>query len=336
LRPGNHRAIARERSRADRGNQSSVDVPEPPKIVLEQPAACADAARADEAFRAALAPSNAPGPDWVVRLRLVREGHELHATGEVLDRAGAPVAHRSIDRQVTSKAECAGLARAIGVWASLVLDAEVQRAQDDAPIPPPAPAPIQVGWPAPAPPPEKLPEAQLFLAHAAENRDVEIGAASLIMTGTGSGMIAGGSVFVVSEVGAGWFLRPSLAMGRTVTQVLPGSNAFATLGDGRFDACKRLPGNYLEERGLQLDLCAGPELGFLVVDPHVAGTASQTLPLLAFGPSIDFRGELGSAFSVLVRGVLDLNVLPASTSDGSVSEAIVIARAEVGLSLRLR
>jgi hypothetical protein len=314
-----------------------VDAPEPPKIVLEQPAACGDAARAEEALRAALAPSNAPGPAWVVKLHIAREGSQLRATGEVIDRAGAPVAHRAIDRQATGAAECTALARAIGVWASLVLDAEVQRAQDEAPVPPPPAPPAQAGWPEPAPPPERpSPESQFFLAHPAETRHVEIGAASLIMTGTGNGLIAGGSLFEVSEVGAGWFLRPSLGAGRTVTQVVPGSNVFATLGDGRFDACKRIPGNYLEQRGLQLDICAGPEVGFLFVDPRTAGAASQTLPLLALGPSIDFRGELGSAFSVLVRGVLDVNFLPESTPDGTVSEALFLARAEVGVSLRLR
>jgi hypothetical protein len=267
-------------------------------------------------------------------MRVTRDTRELHATGEIVDAAGAPVAHREIDRQGT---ECAGLGRAIGVWASLVLDAEVQRAQDEAPVPrPPAPAP-DPGWPAPAPPPEKpSPESQLFLAHPAEERDVELGAASLVMTGTGAGMIAGGTLFGVSEVGAGWFLRPSLIAGRTVTEVSSGSGVYATLGAGRFDACKRIPGNYLESRGLQLDICAGPEVGFLTVAGASGGSPSQTLPLLALGPSIDFRGELGNALSVLVRGVADLNVLPESTSDGLVTEAILVARAEVGLSWRLR
>jgi hypothetical protein len=186
-------------------------------------------------------------------------------------------------------------------------------------------------------PPEKpSPESQLFLAHAKEERDVEIGAASLIMTGTGNSLVAGGSIFEVSEVGAGWFLRPSLAMGRTVNELVPGSDGFATLGAGRFDACKRIPGNYLERRGLQVDLCAGPEVGFLNVGGPQPGSSSQTLPLLAFGPSIDFRGELGNALSVLVRGVADLNVLPESTSDGLASEGLFVARAEVGLSWRLR
>jgi hypothetical protein len=310
-----------------------VDALEPPQIVLEAPAPCADAAHVDEALRAALAPSTAPGHAWSVKVKITREKGGLHATGEITDGSGAPVARRSIDRQGV---ECAGLGRALGVWASLVLDAEVQRAQEEAPVPPPPPATEAPTWPAPAPPPEKpSPESQLFLAHPAPERDIEIGAASLVMTGTGSSLIAGGTLFEISEVGAGWFLRPSIALGRSLTELAGGNDGFATLGSGRFDACKRIPGNYLERRGLQLDICAGPEVGFVNIE-RVSGASSQTLPLLAIGPSIDFRGELGNALSVVVRGVANLNALPESTSDGLVTEAILSARAEVGLSWRLR
>ncbi len=311
-----------------------MDAAEPPKIVFEQPAACTDVAKAEEALRGALAPSTAPAKGWTVRVRVTRDHGSLHATGEISDAAGAPVATRALDK---TGAECAGLGRALGVWASLVLDSEVQRAIEEAPVPKPPPEPAEAAWPAPTPPPEKPPpESQLFLAHSAEERDVEIGAAAALMTGTGSGVLAGATLFEVSEVGAGWYLRPSLAAVRSVTELATGSEGYATLGAGRFDACKRIPGNYLEQRGLQLDVCAGPEVGFVSVAGSGASSASQTLPLLGLGPSIDFRGELGNALSVLVRGVADLNVLPESTADGRVSEAVLLARAEVGLSWRLR
>jgi hypothetical protein len=311
-----------------------MDVPEPPQIVFEQPAPCADAARTEEALRRVLAPSSAPGPGWHVRVRIARDKGSLHATGEIVDRSGAPVATRAIDK---AGSDCAGLGRAMGVWASLVLDAEVQRAQEQAPIPPPPPPSPQTAWPSPAPPPEKpSPESELFLAHPAEERDVEIGLGSLAMTGTGTGLLVGGTLFEVSEVGAGWYLRPSLGVARTLTELFPGADGYGSLGMARFDACKRIPGNYLERRGLQLDLCAGPELGFLEVSGSGSFTASQTLPLLALGPSIDFRGELGNALSVLVRGVADLNLLSATTADGRISEDRLVARAEVGLSWRLR
>ncbi len=316
----------------DQGNLP-LDVPEPPKIVFEQPAQanCSDAARAEEAFRAALAPSTAPGPAWIVTMRVSRDAGELHASGEITDRAGAPVAHRTIDRRGS---ECAGLARAIGVWASLVLDAEVQRALEQAPVPaPPPPPPPQAGWPEPAPAPEKpSPESQLFLAHPKEERNVEVGVSSLAMGGTSNGMIAGGSLFEVSEVGAAWI---PATLDRDGQPRSPQTAGAVTLGAGRFDACKRIPGNYLDQRGLQLDLCAGPEIGFLYVSSLTSGAPAQTLPFVGIGPSIDFRGELGSALSVVVRGVADL-VLPETTTDGAISESPLVARAEVGLSWRLR
>ncbi len=317
-----------------------MDAHEPPQIVFEQPSPCGDEARAEEAFRAALAPSVAPTGEWTVTMRVTRDKNgTLHAIGEITDDADAPVAHRTIERRGV---ECASLARAVGVWASLVLDEEVQRAIEQAPVPappPPAPPPVVKGWPEPAPPPEKpAPDAQLFLAHPEkEDRDVEIGISSWVMGGTSTGMIAGGSLFVVSEAGGGWFLRPSLEVGGTISP----PTATGTLGAGRFDACKRIPGNYLDQRGLQLDICAGPELGFLYVTDMTSGAAAQTLPLLGIGPRIDFRGELGSALSVVVRGVADLT-LPVSTSDGTATarpalyESHVMARAVVGLSWRLR
>jgi hypothetical protein len=270
-----------------------------------------------------------------MRVERGRRDAELRATGEITDRVGAAVAHRTIERP---GGECAGLARAIGVWASLVLDEEVQRAVESAPVPPPArepPPPPEPGWPEPALPPDRPPpESQLFLAHAKGERDLEVGATSLLMAATTGGVFAGGAVFAVVEVGAGWFLRPSLEMGRTVTSI-SASGAFATLGASRFDACKRIPGNYLEQRGMQLDLCAGPELGFVEVDATGPGAPPGTLLLAAFGPSIDFRGELGSALSVLIRGVAEVSV-PETTANGQVSETPYIARAEVGLSWRFR
>jgi hypothetical protein len=253
----------------------------------------------------------------------------LRAEGEITDATGAPVAHRSVER---SEPECVGLARAIGVWASLVLDAEVERAKA-APTPPPPP-PVSEGWPAPAPPPEKpSPETELFLAHAPGERQIEIGAASFVMSGTGTGLLAGGSLFVVDEVAAGWFLRPALLAGGTVFQILPEDQAEATFGAVRFDACKRIPGNYLERRGIQVDLCAGPEAGVLNLQ---GGPAPATLPYLAAGPSVALRGELASDLSVMVGGAAELNILGQTADGGTVNPSLWIARVELGVSWRLR
>jgi hypothetical protein len=317
-----------------------LDVPEPPQIVLEQPAPCTDGAGAEAALRRALDPSKAPAAAWRVDVRLSREKGVLRATGEITDASGAPVAHRAMEGR-----ECAGLTKAIGVWASLVLDAEVERAKAAAPPPPPpapSPSPELFPLPAPAEPEKPSPEAELFLAHPESERQLEVGLTSYAMAGTGTGMLAGGSIFTVSEVGNGWFLRPALAIGRTFVEIVPTTHAFATLAAVRFDACKRLPGNYLDKRGIQLDLCGGADAGFVVID---AQTASQTvatsapgatIPLLGIGPSIDLRGELGNELSVLVRGVVEWNVFSASADGATVTPDLLIGRAEVGLSWRLR
>jgi len=314
-----------------------LDVPEPPQIVLEQPSPCAKSA--EDSLRRALDPTKAPGPAWTVTVRVTADPAPrgvLHATGEITDATGAPVAHRSIDGH-----ECEGLSRAIGVWASLVLDAEVERAKN---APPPVPLITQPAaelWPAPAQPEKPSPEAALFLAHSAEQRQLEVGLASYVMTGTGTGMIAGGSLFAVSEAGNGWFLRPALALGWTFAEVVPATHAYATLGAGRFDGCKRIPGNYLERSGIQLDLCGGADVGFLHVDAQSASggarpEAATTMGLFALGPSIDLRGELGSELSVLVRGVAEWNVLRSPAANATVNPALLIGRTEVGLTWRLR
>ena len=246
-------------------------------------------------------------------MHLSREKGALHATGEITDATGAPVAHRAMDGR-----ECAGLTRAMGVWASLVLDAEVERAKEVPPPPPPLPSPDLFPRPPPQEPEKPSPEASLFLAHSEDERQLEVGMASYLMAGTGTGMLIGGTLFSVSEVGNGWFLRPALSLGRTFVEIVPTTHAFATLGAARFDACKRLPGNYLDKRGIQLDLCGGADVGFLHIDEQdksmtvPTSEPGVTLPLFAIGPSVDLRGELGNELSVLVRGVVEWNVVRGS------------------------
>jgi len=192
---------------------------EPPRIVVEQPAPCLDAGRAEDALKRALTPSRAPNGKWTVTLRVEKApGSTLRGEGEITDQAGTIVAQRTID---TGSTECTSLARAVGVWASLVLDDEVQRAVATSAASPPKPQP-------PAPPPaanvvgwhgatqradrSSNPDAELFLSHSEEQRTFEIGIATHLLAGTGVGAIAGASVFTVSEVGDGWFLRPSLGI----------------------------------------------------------------------------------------------------------------------------
>jgi hypothetical protein len=104
----------------------TVDAAEPPRIVFENPAQCRESDRAEELLRRALT-AKAPGPGWSVAMRVDRSAPKgLRAEGEITDGDGVSVGRRIITGPT---ADCGGLARAVGVWASLVLDAELRRSR---------------------------------------------------------------------------------------------------------------------------------------------------------------------------------------------------------------
>ncbi|HEY2510731.1 MAG TPA: hypothetical protein VGI39_07740, partial [Polyangiaceae bacterium] len=178
-------------------------------------------------------------------------------------------------------------------------------------------------------------EAELFLAHPPDERDFEIGAASYAMSVSKPGMMAGGSLFLVTEGSNAWFFRPAISFGRAVTPLTSGGGAYPFNLAARLDGCKRIPGNYLERRGIQLDICFGGEVGV----QHVDGDGSvheNDVPLAALGPSLDLRGELASDLSVLVRGVAEVNFLSPVNDYSDTGVGWLFARAEVGVSWRFR
>ncbi len=332
-----------------------MPVYEPPQIVFEAPAVCTDRDKAEEQLRRALVPSVGPKAGWTVTLRVEKRDGALEAAGEITDENGAPVGHRELRASLAGRRgvrDCAPLARAMGVWASLVLDAQVERAKAaeaaeardrDSKNPQVAVAAL---WPAPVvnePPP---PEAALFLAHQSpDKRSIEIGASGFLMDGAGTGALAGPAIFAVIEVGNAVYLRPTLAIGRTV-QPLPASDAvFGTWGAGRLDTCKRLAGMYLDRRGLQLDGCAGGEIGFVSFNDNAlassssSSSSSHALPFMAVGPSIGLRGELASDFAVELRGIAGLNILRGTFVDSTgqtARPALFVGRAELGITWRIR
>lgn len=312
-----------------------MDQPEPPKIVLEQPAPCQDGRAAEEILTRTLAPSLAPGAAWTVSTRVRKERGGLVAEGEITDSVGAAVAHRAIRKQTN---ECSGLLRAVGVWASLVLDEEVRRANEPSVPPPPAPTPVAAAWPPPQPPPPPVPEQALFLKNPKGHRSFEVGVGTSYqygLLGDGRPAIAGGHVFSVFEVDSGWYLRPSIAAGRSLRDAAASSELNATWGAARFDTCRRMPGNYTERRGLQMDVCGGVEGGLLAFDSGGHGK-----PLVAPGASLALRGDLSSDFSAEVRGLVGVNLLRDTlyeTPDGvKLQPLLVYARLELAISWRVR
>ena len=332
-----------------------MDSAEPPRIVVEATPLCGDRARAEAVLRRSLASAAAPGHSWVVTMAVEAGGvPALRAAGEIRDGSGARVAHRVVS---DAAGDCSALARAVGVWASLVLDAELQRSRSGAPPPgerhgegeshpPPLPAPdvqpVEPVWPPPAPTERRLPEADWYLHHD-EAASREIGLGTFLMTGTGAEAIAGITPFAVLEVGHGIFLRPAIMVGESIAVVVShSSDARSTWAAGRLDACLRLPGLYASRRGMQLDLCGGAEAGisyFPAGSEPEAPPQDQSLPYVNVGPSLGLRAEFGGDFAVALRGATGVNLVSSGYSDvtgNRVDIPALAGRIEVALSWRLK
>jgi hypothetical protein len=278
----------------------------------------------------------------------------LRAEGEITGENGSVVAHRTLSG---APGDCDALARAVGVWASLVLDTERARSgSSDSPAPAtavasPGAAPElgvadshpEITWPAPAVLEKPSPEHDWYL-HNDDERTLELGVGAFLMAGTGANTVAGASPYLVVEAGHGVFLRPSLAIGQSVAPLASPTELRATWGAARFDACLRLPGLYTRHHGIQLDTCGGADLGFThfgAAPPGTAGTPVSVVTALfaSIGPSLELRGELGGSMAVALRGVAGLNVVRAGFEDGTgaqVEAPLWSGRIELALSWRLR
>ncbi len=302
-----------------------MDAAEPPRIVFESPARCADGRRAEELLREGLAHARAPGRAWVVAMRIDSTAPGvLRADGLITDDQGTAVGHRVV---IGKAGDCRGLARAIGVWASLVLEGEISR-------PPRLPVPVAASESSGAPTPEEReerPEGSASPADAKPKRDgaagapetpaawvppppgekppsrreegrsLEVGAGGFFMsgmTGVGGGFLVGATPFLVIEVARGVFLRPAIAVGRS----LGAAPTTIDLAAVRLDACARVAGLYTNLHGMQLDICGGADGGML-------NAGGRIVPYGALGPSLGLRGELGSDLAVLLRGIVNVNVV---------------------------
>jgi hypothetical protein len=189
-------------------------------------------------------------------------------------------------------------------------------------------------WPAPAANEKPSPEHDWYLHHE-EARTLEIGAGVFLMNGTGGGALAGPTAFVVVEAGRGIFLRPALAFGQSLNSIPPGDIQSAMWAAGRFDACLRLPGLYTRRHGMQLDVCAGSDLGFTVLQAQT----QTTLAYVDVGPSIGLRGELGSRLSAMLRLVGGINLVRPAFKDLSAQDdlpPLAVARIELGATWDVR
>lgn len=261
----------------------------------------------------------------------------------IVDDRGELVAQRTItDRSARA---CLPLARAVGAWASLVLDAEMNRAKDDdgsaaEDVQDRSARPITnsvgrttVGFARTPSAREGTETMDLSIdragveAEKATPRSVEIGTMVYLRNGmTKTGGFAGVAPFVTVEVANGWVLRPGLFFGRATAAA---ETALVAHLGARVDFCRRIPGNYIERRGIEADLCAGLEGGVVTSDRPSDG-ASQDVGRLGAGPSANLRGELGVGLALEVRGLLGANMIQYAPA-----APLVFASGELGFSVRL-
>jgi hypothetical protein len=328
-----------------------VDVAEPPRVVVESRASCASAERDEELLHDALGAARAPGHAWTVTMRVQPTAeHALHAEGEITDGLGLRVAARLLS---VPAGDCRGLARAVGVWASLVLEQELARrsgtggtgtaisASPGLVSPGPIPATnaalsttesqsTDSLWPAPAVIEKRIPEGEWYLHHEHDDtRTLELGVAGFLMSGAGAGAMAGASPYAIIEAGHGIFLRPALALGETITALNTPPITHALWIAGRFDTCLRIPGLYTQNRGIQLDLCGGADFGLLD-----DSTDDVTLPFVSIGPSLDLRGDLGSSLGAAIRVATGINVT--SETVGPVYQPLWSGRLELAFSWKVQ
>ncbi len=322
-----------------------MDVAEPPRIQLEGVGPCPSAARLEALLRSSMGAARAPATGWVVEMRVEKTtARALRAEGDITDDAGMPVARRVVSGSI---ADCDALARAVGVWASLVLDAERTRpapvtAEAMAPDAPasasakpddggvaadPSEAPPLAYRASPAMVSTQAPLESGLPGARAEGHTVEIGVGTFLMAGPRGRAFGGVTPYAVVETGHGLFLRPSLAVGEAFG---PGSSSEpSTWSAARMDACWRVTGLYPTDHGLKFDICGGAD-GGLYSQSTEGGTvnagSSSIAPFLSVGPSLELDGDLAGALSLVLRGAAGINILP----DGWTG------RVEVALSWRLR
>ncbi len=315
----------------------------PVEVSVEARSGCSDESRARAALDEALASAHGPrrssaasmkpstregdGPRWIIAVRLERDGGVGHAEAIIRDDVGHEVARRSVTER--GKA-CAPLTRALGAWASLVLDQELARAHDEDATPKAAPGETSVtpyrgtGYLLPTASPDR------GAGTEPPDRIVELGALAFLRSGlVGATSTAGLSPYVNVQVSPSIFLRPSLALGWSTDRVAVknGTSRYTTAG-GRFDACKRIPGNYIEQRGIELDLCAGGDLMIVVTQESSLSRLRSSI-----GPNANLRGELGGGFALELRGGFGANLARAALSTEDPAP-LLVATGEVGVSAR--
>jgi hypothetical protein len=312
----------------------------PVAVVIQADASCADRERAETALENALAAARAPRRSskadgrWRLRVNVAPSATGIEtATASMTDDRGEVVAERTVSDRTSGK--CTALAAAVGAWAELVLDDELTRA----PSPPRTEAPREPAmWPVrPVETTrERPPEADDGLAapsdaRAGAERGVDVGALLFLRNGAAStGGMFGIAPFVTVPLSERWLLRPSLMYATSTSRVPPDQSRSANLSwiGGRLDFCGRIPGNYINRRGIEFDMCAGGDVVHIWSD---LGSVTRG----SLGPAAALRGELGHDIALELRTMagVALNRNPI-TNEGDAPP--FVTSFELGVSMRFQ
>lgn len=297
--------------------------------VVEARAECADLERARAALGEALREARGPRrgaldstrtPKWNVTVRVSQPTTaERRAEGVILDDRGTLVAQRTISDR--GGRTCVPFARAVGTWASLVLDDEMARAREGAGgVDVSASAHASTASPivtSEHPATSSEPEPDSVPSPVSTQQTVEIGGMMMLRGGDGTGGFAAFSPYANFELARGWLVRPSVAVGRS-----PAREGLL-VGLTRLDLCRRVPGNYIERRGIELDVCAGADV--VRISDAFASTT---------GLALNLRGELGAGLAIELRSAAGI-VLARGPIIQPDDGPPIMATAELGLSVRL-
>ncbi|MDF2697129.1 MAG: hypothetical protein K0S65_5512 [Labilithrix sp.] len=314
------------------------------EAVLVASSECSDHARAEAMLATSLAPSRGPrhstekDAHWRLTMSVTVAAPGIKsADAQIQDDRGRVVAERTVSDRTTGS--CVALARAVGAWAQIVLDDELVREHEDAErreressLPPPETRPIRTTSTS-VPNDADADAGSLTPTDRAppEGRTFEIGTMLFLRNGAAAtGGMFGVSPFVTVSFAEKWVVRPSFMYGTSTSRVPPdesNSENLSSMG-GRLDVCRRMPGNYLDHRGMEFDACLGGDAVSVWSgrDSTVRGT---------LGPSVVLRGEIGHGFGLEIRTMVGVNLSRARFMD-SEELAPFVAAAELGASVRFR
>jgi hypothetical protein len=162
-------------------------------------------------------------------------------------------------------------------------------------------------------------------------RTYEIGTMLFLRNGAAAtGGIFGVAPFATMTFAERWVVRPSVGIGTSTSRVPPdqANNENLRSFGGRLDLCRRMPGNYIDHRGIEFDACAGGDTTYVWSDLKEAVRAS-------IGPSAILRGEIGQNFGLEIRSMLGVNLARDGRGMGADLPPFVVAL-ELGASVRFR